>query len=67
VPETQRVLFVYKKTRDCTDIMCRKIRTIRAWTIRIIKAGVVRIIRAETEAIIRAGQKGTVGIIRAGN
>ncbi len=66
MPETQRVLFASKKTRDCTDKMCRKIRTIRAWKIRIIKAGAVRIIRAETEAI-RAGQKGTVGIIRGGN
>jgi hypothetical protein len=47
---------VYKKTRDCKDNMCRKIRTIRAWTMRIIKAGAVGIIRAETEAIIRAGQ-----------
>jgi hypothetical protein len=60
---------VYKKNQGLKVNMCRKIRTIRAWTltIRRIKAGTVRIIRAETEAIIRAGQKGTVGIIRAGN
>jgi hypothetical protein len=47
VPETQ-------KSRDCMEkSMCRKLRTIRAWTIRIIKAGAVRIIRAQTEAIIQ--------------
>jgi hypothetical protein len=39
--------------------MCRKIRTIRAWTTTYrIKAGTVGIIRAVSEGIIRTGQEG---------